>query len=139
MYYIIYLSAGTKWFDEPELQAILASSNEHNSRNNITGLLLYNQGDFIQLLEGEESDVMATFERISLDARHKGITHIASGQLKKRNFPRWAMGFKLLNDLSMQPLKAYLDPTNKSLLPGADQHLSIKLLKAFVRTARMAV
>lgn len=139
MYYIIYLSAGTSWFDENELKNILTVSNINNSRNNITGLLLYGEGNFIQLLEGEESNVQATFQRISLDERHKGITHITSGQLTERNFPEWAMGYKSLTASSLAPFKGYLDPANKNFLANKERHISINLLKAFVRTAGMTI
>jgi hypothetical protein len=137
MYYIIYLSAGTNWFDEKELKEILAVSNVNNSRDNITGLLLYGDGNFIQLLEGEESVVKATFQRISLDQRHKGITSVASGRLSVRNFPEWAMGFKSIGSDGLELLKGYFNPANKDILANKEKHITINLLKAFVRTARI--
>jgi hypothetical protein len=139
MYYIIYLSAGTNWFDEKELKEILTVCNVNNTRDNITGLLLYGEGNFIQLLEGEESAVQATYQRINFDERHKGITLIASGLLAARNFPEWAMGFKAVDSVSLAPFKGYLDPANKNFLTGKGAHIGTNLLKAFVRTARMGV
>ena len=136
MYYLIYLSAGVNWFSEKELTDILAISNNNNSRDNITGLLLYSEGNFIQLLEGEEQGVKSTFERISKDQRHKGITPIASGSIEKRNFPEWAMGFKSINSSELGELDAYNNPSDKDFLIDKDKHLSINLLKAFIKTAR---
>ncbi len=138
MYYIIYLSSGTEWFGEADLQRILAVSNINNRRNNITGLLLYGEGNFIQLLEGEQDVVQQTFERISGDQRHKGITHIASGALNERNFPDWAMGFKSIDSVNLAAFEGYLGPASKkSLAPGTNNHISVNLLNAFIRTARM--
>jgi len=139
MYYMIYLSAGTNWFDEKELNDILAISNVNNSRDGITGLLLYADGNFIQLLEGTESDVQAVFQKISGDKRHKDVTLIASGPLNTRNFPQWAMGFKSISTLSFAPFERYLNPADKNSPGNKDRHLSINLLKAFMRTAGMAV
>jgi len=139
MYYMIYLSAGTDWFDESELNDILTISNINNSRDGITGLLLYGDGNFIQLLEGTESDVQAAFQKISLDKRHKGVTVIASGPLKIRNFPQWAMGFKSINALSFASFEGYLNPAGNNFLSSKDGHIGINLLKAFVRTAGIAV
>ena len=136
MYYIIYLSAGVNWFSEKELTDILAISNINNSRDNITGLLLYSEGNFIQLLEGEEQGVKSTYERISKDQRHKGITPIASGFIDKRNFPKWAMGFKSINSGELGELDAYNNPSDKDFLGDKDKHVSINLLKAFIKTAR---
>jgi hypothetical protein len=138
MYYIIYLSSGTEWFDEVDLRGILAISNINNRRNNITGLLLYGEGNFIQLLEGEQEVVQQTFERISDDQRHKGITHIASGALAERNFPNWAMGFKSIDQVSLAEFEGYLDPASeKPLADGTNSHIAVNLLNAFIRTARM--
>jgi hypothetical protein len=138
MYYIIYLSAGTQWFDETELRNILAISHVNNSRNNITGLLLYGEGNFIQLLEGEEAIVQQTFERISADPRHTGITHIAGGTLNERNFPAWSMGFKSIDAASLTTFEGYFKPVNENELPaGKEAHIGINLLKAFIRTAKL--
>src|ERR1700744_3505221 len=115
MYYIIYLSAGTTWFNEDQLKEILTVSNVNNTRDNITGLLLYGDGTFMQLLEGDENNVKAAFQKISLDKRHSGIATIASGPITERNFPQWAMGFKSVNSTMMEPYKGYFNPTNKSL------------------------
>jgi len=138
MYYVIYLSAGINWFSEKELTDILEVSNINNKRNNITGLLLYSEGNFIQLLEGEEQNVKDTFARISKDQRHKGITTIASGAIKQRNFPEWAMGFKSVNSGDLKELDAYNDPSHLDFLNNKEKHLTINLLKAFVKTARKA-
>jgi len=139
MYYILYLSAGTTWFDEKELKSILTISNVNNRRNNITGLLLYSLGNFIQLLEGTESDVRATFQKISLDNRHKGITIVSSGRLAERNFPQWAMGFKTLSSKDLELFDGYFNPASENYFANKEAHISTSLLKAFVQTARIAM
>lgn len=139
MYYIIYLSTGINWFSEKELTDVLEISNINNSHCNVTGLLLYSEGNFIQLLEGEKQDVITTFNRISEDKRHKGITIIASGAIEHRNFPEWAMGFKSVNANELVELEGYLDLSNKDILQDKEKHLPINLLKAFVKTARKVV
>jgi len=136
MYYIIYLSAGVNWFSEKELTDVLEISNINNAQCDVTGLLLYSEGSFIQLLEGEEQIVKTTFNRINQDQRHKGMTIIASGIIGYRNFPEWAMGFKSIHANDFNELDGYLDPSNKDFLGDKEKHLSINLLKAFVKTAR---
>lgn len=69
---LVYVSAASRLLSQSELVALLAESREHNSRQGITGLLLYRDGDFMQLLDGEELAVRQLFERIARDPRHRG-------------------------------------------------------------------
>jgi len=138
MYYIIYLSAATQWPSESELTDILSVSRVNNSRKGITGILLYGNGRFIQVLEGDKALLQETFNIISKDSRHKGITQIASGELKERNFANWSMGFKSVNACVLSILEGYINPSGKQLLANGEHELPIKLLKSFVRTNRLA-
>ena len=138
MYYIIYLSSGTRWFSEAELKDILVVSNVNNTTHNITGLLLYRDGNFIQLLEGEEEDVQKTFQKISDDQRHKGITPIASGQIKERNFPNWAMGFKTIDSENLSSFLKYLNYDDSNTPKDKVNKLPVTLLKAFIRAAAIS-
>ncbi|MGN6394758.1 MAG: BLUF domain-containing protein [Mucilaginibacter sp.] len=133
MYYIIYLSAGTDWFSQAELEELLQVSVKNNKRDNITGLLLYAEGNFIQLLEGEEAAVRQTYHKISQDPRHKGITKITDGQLETRTFPHWAMGFKTIGAIKGTPFKDFLNSGSA----GETKKLPLTLLNAFIKTAGM--
>ena len=105
MYYIIYLSTGTKQFTEDDLTVILSKSVANNTRDNVTGVMLYHEGNFIQLLEGEKEAIFDTFKRINNDDRHTAISTIASGESNQRNFPDWAMGFKSINAEALKELE----------------------------------
>ena len=136
MYYIIYLSTGTKQFTEDDLTVILSKSVANNTRDNVTGVMLYHEGNFIQLLEGEKEAIFDTFKRINNDDRHTAISTIASGESNQRNFPDWAMGFKSINAEALKELKGYLIPTLQTPTINND-NFSISLLNAFLRAARM--
>ena len=133
MYYLIYLSAGTNWFSQTELEELLRVSIENNRRQNITGLLLYAEGIFIQMLEGEDEAVKQAYRKISRDQRHKGITPIAEGPTETRFFPDWAMGFKTIGSIKNTPFKDYLNPS----APEKVTALPVTLLNAFIKTAGM--
>jgi hypothetical protein len=137
MYYLIYLSTGNNWFNETQLQDILATSQINNRRDNITGMLLYGDGNFIQLLEGEEAMVQQTFNRISNDERHKSITHIAGGILAERNFPEWAMGFKAIDALNVTKFKGSVLMDDRHVIANQNNHPAVNLLNAFIKSARM--
>ena|ERR1700744_1288589 len=136
MYYIIYSSTGTKQFTEDELTAILSKSVTNNTRDSITGVLLYHEGSFIQLLEGEEETIRETYKRITGDSRHKHVTTIASGELKQRNFPDWAMGFKSINAEALKELRGDFEPAIQTSTDSNDT-FSASLLNAFIRAVKM--
>ena len=87
-----------------ELQNILASSRVNNSRAGITGALLYNAGNFAQILEGPLSAIERTFEVIQRDPRHSEVTVIQSGRTTARQFPEWSMAFAGNNAIERMPL-----------------------------------
>jgi hypothetical protein len=74
-----------------EVDAILATSARNNPARGITGLLLFNGRNFLQLLEGEESEVAALMERITSDARHSGVSVLDNRTIDERTCPDWAM------------------------------------------------
>ena len=49
---IIYISSAAKKMDDDDLLDILKTSRENNKKNDISGMLLYDNGSFIQVLEG---------------------------------------------------------------------------------------
>lgn len=74
-----------------EVDAILATSARNNPARGITGLLLYNGRNFLQLLEGEEAALATLMARITGDPRHGGVTVIDRRTIAERTCPDWAM------------------------------------------------
>lgn len=136
MHYILYLSVASGYLDDEELKTILSKSRPKNQKQGITGVLLYGNGRFIQMLEGERENVEKTFERIKVDRRHLDVTVIAWGNLEKRCFPEWFMGFKAISSYASSDLNGFWDLTQKPL--NKDEcELPIKLLQSFVRKNRL--
>jgi hypothetical protein len=77
---------------------ILKVSRENNTTRDVTGLLLYKGGNFMQALEGPEDVVMALYEKIKKDPRHKSVSIISKEQIQKRQFPAWEMAFTNLDN-----------------------------------------
>ncbi len=94
MYRIIYLSSADNSVDESELESLLNKSRINNESKDITGILLHIDGDFIQVLEGEEKLVIELYNKISKDKRHRGIIMVSKGEVEKRQFADWSMGYK---------------------------------------------
>ncbi len=89
----VYASAETAPFSPTDLDELLAKARSKNAEDGITGLLLYHEGSFLQILEGDEDKVEATVARIELDRRHHEVNLIFRGVVEERNFGEWGMGF----------------------------------------------
>ena len=89
----IYASAASRQFETAELTALLQAAREHNDRAGLTGMLLYTEGSFFQVLEGAPDAVEALYARIELDKRHKQVTRIVAEAIPSRSFADWTMGF----------------------------------------------
>ena len=100
MFFLVYLSAAVTWFSGKELRDMLATCRANNSRDGITGMLLYKDGNFMQVLEGEETAVRALLHRISGDLRHRSLVVIDSGTAPMREFGAWSMAFTDLSPRS---------------------------------------
>lgn len=94
---LIYISSGRRKFDADELGEILDVSIKNNAEIGVTGMLLYLDGNFLQLLEGDAEDVEALYERIALDKRHSGSIVLSRAPVTERVFPDWAMGLKAVD------------------------------------------
>lgn len=83
-----------------EISHILESCQRNNRERNVTGLLLYNGRNFMQLLEGEEVDLMWVMRRISSDPRHSGLSVLEDIPAKERACPDWHMRqIRLVDDV----------------------------------------
>lgn len=74
-----------------EVDAILAASARNNPARGITGLLLFNGRNFLQLLEGEDTEVAGLMETITADQRHAGVSVLDRRAIAARACPDWAM------------------------------------------------
>jgi hypothetical protein len=93
MLQMIYTSEAKTKFSPAELQELLLIARRNNDRDAITGMLLYEDGTFLQVLEGENDVVEATYQRIAADKRHHKIMLIARFEVDHRSFHDWEMGF----------------------------------------------
>ena len=93
VYQVLYHSRARAAPTEAQLQELLAQSGAYNARHQITGLLLYSDGRFVQALEGAEADVRALYARIQRDPRHEQVVTVSAGPGPQRRFPDWSMGF----------------------------------------------
>lgn len=76
-----------------EIQRLLEQARGRNSRLGITGALLFNEGRFVQILEGEEAAVLEVMDVITRDTRHTDIDVLPARYVRERTFAQWSMAF----------------------------------------------
>ncbi len=80
---------------KPELEELLTQARRFNQEHDVSGLLIYRGGNFLQILEGPIEVLTRLYSRILHDKRHTDIRLLLHATIEKRMFERWHMG--LLN------------------------------------------
>jgi hypothetical protein len=115
MFHLVYVSSAVKPFSKSDLLALLVKSRENNDKQGVSGMLLYKDGNFMQLLEGEETVVRNLFEVITQDSRHRGTIVLLEEQISEPSFRDWSMGFRDLADENLNAVAGYTRIMNSPL------------------------
>jgi len=107
--HIAYVSFSNKELNEKELEELLIDIRKRNQKQKVTGLLLYNDGSFIQVIEGPSKMLIELYEKIKKDHRHENIVKLLEEPIKKRAFPDWSMGFRRLSKKQMSGALGFSD------------------------------
>lgn len=105
IYQLSYVSQSVSAMDDQELKDLLTKARQFNVSEQLSGVLIYSQGLFLQLLEGEEEKVNALFDKIKRDPRHKDILVFFENYTKHRIFGNWSMAYKATEDYDQQAKK----------------------------------
>jgi FAD-dependent sensor of blue light len=93
MLQVIYSSASVAPFNERELAQLLMHARGNNTRLGVTGMLLYEDSSFLQVIEGDAAVLETLFQLIGGDKRHKRVMTLLRREVDVREFGDWAMGF----------------------------------------------
>lgn len=96
MFQLVYVSQATTSLQLDEIENILEASRANNQVNQVTGMLMYKDRLFVQILEGDRDQVLSVYERVKNDTRHQGVHIIEELEVAERQFDQWIMGFKFL-------------------------------------------
>ncbi|UOQ68573.1 BLUF domain-containing protein [Hymenobacter volaticus] len=100
MHHIIYMSRGVRPMSETDLRTLLQQARSENERQGITGALVYGDGQFMQIIEGEESVLATLYAKLLQDSRHVNVVKLADKQVLRRSFEDWSMGFQVVSPKS---------------------------------------
>ena len=90
---LIYYSTASPDLSTNDILNILENSRDFNSKNEITGCLLYHNNEFVQLIEGEEEAVKKLYAKIESDKRHSNLIIVIQDNIAGRSFKNWSMAY----------------------------------------------
>lgn len=106
---ILYISSATPNITKSQIDAIMDITYRNNSKLGITGFLVYNRGNFLQLLEGNPESVSLIYKRITGDLRHRNIMTVLNNTTAQKSFEYYHSGFKIFdNPVLVEELKSYV-------------------------------
>ena len=111
-----YLSEAVSEMSFLGLMRLLESARAFNQKNGITGILLYDNQQFGQIIEGERASIMKVWKRIQEDKRHHRIELLEIREITERAFPDWLLRFYGGETLT----KEY--PALAEMVGGMDKH-----------------
>ena len=78
IFQLVYVSTTSKSFEKSDISEILERARRKNAAANISGVLLFADNDFIQVLEGPKEAVQNVFTAIRRDPRHAAVLVLLS-------------------------------------------------------------
>jgi Sensors of blue-light using FAD len=130
---LAYTSIASHHMTHEELLTLLSQSRKNNLPTDITGMLLYMEGCFFQVLEGEADQLEKLFDKISKDPRHHDLMKLILEPIETRSFSNWSMGFQHITKeelTSITGLTDFLDRENNGF-EGLEITRARKLIEFF--------
>ena len=113
-YAICYVSTAAKELNKIEINQILELTEKKNNENGLSGILLYSDGNFFQVIEGEKDQVEEIFTVIKQDSRHFNIFTIFEKEITATNFEDYKVDFLTISMRKDQKeLQSYIKQINK--------------------------
>ena len=136
MHHLIYLSQVTRPLSAKALTYLLDQARQANERQHLTGVLVYGNKRFIQLLEGEQASLEQAYARICQDPRHQHLYKVADYPIAARRFADWPLAFQTLSPAQFAHLASYLTPPQvRQRLPvhGSGSPSFVEAMRALVQ------
>lgn len=134
MYQLAYISAAAPSVGEKDLSRILKSAQKNNASNAITGILMFHNHQFLQVLEGPKDAVEACFARIKADGRHRSIIKLFDEPADERCFGEWSMAVFGLANCESSLREQLIDLFEMRSHPRYDDLQKNKIIGVFVDT-----
>lgn len=109
MIQVTYVSQTREPMGPEQLLDLLMQCRENNEQSDITGMLLYGNGTFLQVLEGDDRVVDELVAEILDDPRHANIEVLDRKSVEQRDYAEWSMGFDLVSNEGLREIEGLRD------------------------------
>ena len=117
---IAYVSSAVGAFNETKLLDLVAQCQRNNEKLGVTGILVYSDGNFMQVIEGGDLATEALYDLIGHDVRHRDVTTVHRQPIESREFQGWSMAYNILPPRPLRTNRiphAFLDQARQRPLP----------------------
>ena len=123
---LCYVSSVKSTLTNLDIEHLFRVNKRNNTELNISGILIYNYGNFLQILEGDEQKINTLFSKINQDSRHSNIIKLIDTSIEERIFDSYGSGFVIVeNPKTLNQLKRYLDWVKKAELDTVDKIINM--------------
>lgn len=102
------------------LSDIISVSRQHNPESQITGIISYRDGQYLQVIEGPPSEVDNLMFKISADPRHEDLWVFLNAPVIERSFHNWAVS--VFDFVDQSALFDTFIENNMAVLASFDEH-----------------
>ena len=124
IYSLAYVSYAADNLTQEQINQVFNFTVNWNIDHKISGFLVHNNRNFVQLLEGDKNEIKDLFSRIAIDKRHKDIFLILEQEMPQRAFDGYKSGFLISDSRLHTELKDYLDYLKLLEDPQIDKTIS---------------
>ncbi len=96
-YILSYVSTVNPDLSTIDINELMEYVKIHNNDIGITGILIYSEGNFFQVLEGEKEIVKMMFERIKKDPRHYNVIKMLDKEIDNYSFSKYHAPFMVIS------------------------------------------
>ncbi|QBA63529.1 BLUF domain-containing protein [Muriicola soli] len=115
IFQLTYRSRASEGIGKEQIMEIVEEAAAFNSRFDITGCLVFDQGYFIQILEGEKETINELYKKITKDRRHFQFEILSKGEATDRLFKSWDMGYIFMEDFVVGEKEEVVKKARKEL------------------------
>lgn len=132
---LLYISTQSRDLNAADIDCIVKNSQKRNIRHDITGLLLYLEGSFCQVIEGHSKDVDIIYNHIAKDTSHRSLIVLQDDMTEERSFKDWSMAYQNitqeeLEQKSVDEIRSYI--LNKFHLSKKSNNFIPVMLHSFI-------
>ncbi len=123
---LCYVSSSNVNLTKKSLEQLFITTKSNNLKQDISGILIFNGGNFLQIMEGEKNTINELYHKISKDKKHSNIIKLIEKPISERMFEDYETGFSIIKDRKKaNQLEDYLSWLKKAEIKSVDKIITI--------------